>query len=251
MSNKKSQEEAQKEMEELTKIELQKLAETISKNPELLKPKFMDSDSETDSDCESDSLEYINNNQDSLIISLYQSFMSSKEKLLTANNEFKATVNKMAPFKKKFFDSLFKKTIYFDNYKKTKQTISNPEKINIIKEITELKVEFIKFVFELADTINKIYELQRAYFISLKLLLEELKTQYVNIIKYYETPSLALECIQFDINNAAIFIDEDPENVYSRSYFAGLRKFKAFYEDKLYTNQQQLLNPQITLLNMP
>jgi hypothetical protein len=55
MSNKKSQEEAQKEMEELTKIELQKLAETISKNPELLKPKFMDSDSETDSDYNSDS----------------------------------------------------------------------------------------------------------------------------------------------------------------------------------------------------
>jgi len=193
-------------------------------------------------------LEYINNNQDSLIISLYQSFMSSKEKLLTTNNEFKAVVNKMAPFKKKFFDSLLKKTIYFDNYKKTKQTISNPEKINIIKEITELKVEFIKFVFELADAINKIYELQRAYFISLKLLLEELKTQYVNIIKYYETPSLALECIQFDINNAAIFIDEDPENVYSRSYFAGLKKFTAFYEDKLYTNQQQLLNPQINYI---
>jgi hypothetical protein len=55
VSNKKTPEEAQKEMEELTKIELQKLAETISKNPELLKPKFMESDSESDSDYTSDS----------------------------------------------------------------------------------------------------------------------------------------------------------------------------------------------------
>lgn len=55
MSIKKSPEEAQKEMVELSKIELQKLAETIAKNPELLKPKFMDSDSETDSDYMSDS----------------------------------------------------------------------------------------------------------------------------------------------------------------------------------------------------
>jgi len=55
VTNKKTQEEAQKEMEELTKIELQKLAETIAKNPDLLKPKFMDSDSDTDSDYNSDS----------------------------------------------------------------------------------------------------------------------------------------------------------------------------------------------------
>ncbi len=47
---KKSPEEAQKEMEELTKRELEKLAKTISERPELLKPKFLESDDDTESE---------------------------------------------------------------------------------------------------------------------------------------------------------------------------------------------------------
>lgn len=47
---KKTPEEAQKEMEELTKKELEKLAKNISEHPELLKPKFLESDEDTESE---------------------------------------------------------------------------------------------------------------------------------------------------------------------------------------------------------
>ena len=47
---KKTPEEAQKEMEELTKKELEKLAKNISEHPELLKPKFLESDDDTESE---------------------------------------------------------------------------------------------------------------------------------------------------------------------------------------------------------
>ena len=81
-----------------------------------------------------------------------------------------------------------------------------------------------------------IYTIKRVYFISTKELLSVLKNDYVNIIKYYEKPELAIKCIDNDIYTLGLLIDEDSNNNYSKSYFENYKNFKQFYEKN--TNQR-------------
>jgi hypothetical protein len=134
----------------------------------------------------------------------------------------------------------------FDSEIKKINITKDAENVNeIILKITELKVGYMQIIFKIADTINDIYEKQRVYAISVKALLEELKKNYINIIKYYETPVLALKCIEYDIVNMNALIDEDTNNPYSVSYYKNYKYFKEFYKNQLYKNKQIFLEPKI------
>lgn len=131
MSIKKSAEEAQKEMVELSKIELQKLAETIAKNPELLKPKFMDSDSETDSDYMSDS------------DSNASSVTSYRNKSLTVYKK-ELEIDKLQ--EKNHYKTLELSNLIYENSKLKQE----------VKEVKNLYDESIKFM----DLVKKIIQLK-------------------------------------------------------------------------------------------
>ena len=183
---------------------------------------------------------FIKANPESNIIDLYQNYMTCKEKLLAAENDFKEIVDQIAKHKRKFEHS------FFDIPEKlNKSIISKEQKNALIKSIILGKNKYIKLLFKLADQINSIYELQKTYFESLKLLLEEFKKQYATIINYPGIPELALKCIDFDINTVNAFLHEDPENKYSVFYFQNLSKFNDFYKEKLYANEETLLDLQI------
>ena len=183
---------------------------------------------------------FIEANPESNIIDLYQNYMTCKEKLLAAENDFKEIVNKVAKHKRKFEYSFIK-----IHEKLTSSIMSKEQKNALIKSIILSKHKYIKLLFNLSDQINSIYELQKTYFESLKLLLEEFKKQYASIINYPGIPELALKCIDFDINTVNAFLREDPENKYSVFYFQNLSKFNGFYKDDLYANEETMLNLEI------
>jgi len=108
-----------------------------------------------------------------------------------------------------------------------------------------LKVNYMTINFELADIINEIYELQKVYFIATRELLKEFKKDYIDIIKYYGQPNLALKCIDNDIFMVNLLIEKDDNNKYSSSYFNNYAKFKQFYKNQLNDKKQGILNQQI------
>ena len=192
-------------------------------------------------------LKFINQNKKSAIIDLYSSFISSKTNLQVADKEYIDACTELALYKSRFDNEIqfIKGTIQKgkDNTKETKDI--KDKTIQISKEITQLKMNYMKILFRIADAIMQIYTLQNTYFVSTKLLLEGLKSDYINIIKYYEKPELAIKCIENDIVTLNSLIQLDPEDKYSQSYFTNFTNFKKFYENTLYGNEQKLLMPQI------
>ena len=83
----------------------------------------------------------------------------------------------------------------------------------------DLYINYIKQINNLMETVNSIYDLQKVYFSAVVQLLTELKNDYVNIIKYYKKPDLALKCIDYDITTINALITKDNNNIYSESYF--------------------------------
>ena len=208
----------------------------------------------------SELLKYINKNKDTKIIELYSAFINAKSALQIADQEYINIFTELTKYQNEFNKSMkdiwsnflrnyFKKEVMPKiekvKYNIRKKTLLKNENISTIQEIILLKTNYIQLIFKIADAIMQIYVLQNTYFISTKLLLEELKKEYVNIIKYYEEPVLALKCIEYDIATIQLLIEEDPENNYSKSYFSNYNDFKKFYERTLYDNKDMLLNPQI------
>jgi hypothetical protein len=184
-------------------------------------------------------LKFINNNKKSSIIELYSAFITSKTNLQLADKEYIDACTELAIYKTNF-DNEFR-----DIKNDLGKNLNKEEINNVIQKITLQKVGYMKIIFRIADAIMQIYNLQHEYFVSSKLLLEGLKNDYVNIIKYYEKPELAIKCIEYDISTISSFIELDPEDNYSQSYFFNLNNFKTFYEKSLYKNENLLINPQI------
>jgi hypothetical protein len=118
------------------------------------------------------------------------------------------------------------------------------KKTEIINNILELKKEYYVSLFNLSDALLNIYESQQTYFANLVLLLEEIKTEYVNIIKYYKQPVLAEKCIEYDIDTISLLLKKDSNNIYSVSYFDNYNKFKKCHKC-LQKYKEKLLNPKI------
>ena len=187
-----------------------------------------------------DLLNFINENKKSIIIDLYSAFTNSKINLQQADKLYIDLCIEFVKYKTNF-DNQIKiiRKVFLTNISKQKK-----ETTNLIINITKLKVGYMEIIFKIADSINQIYKLQNVYFMATKELLNGLKDDYVNIIQYYEKPELALKCIDNDIAALNSLIEKDPENPYSVSYYTNYNKFKQFYDDQLYKNRQQLLEPQ-------
>ena len=181
----------------------------------------------------SDLLDFINTNKKTKIVELYSSFIASKISLQTADQNYTNACTELAIYKTKFDKEVLEIEAIAT---KTDETA---------KKIVNNKITYMEHIFKMADAVMEIYNAQKTYFVSCKDLLEELKVEYVNIIKYYEMPSLALKCIDNDLYMMEILINVDNENPQSVSYHENFLNFKKFYDNQLYKNQQELLNPQI------
>jgi hypothetical protein len=185
-----------------------------------------------------DLLKFINTNKKSSLIDLYSAFTGSKVSLNKADESYIEACVNLGKYKKEFDDEVVRIVELI-------RSKTNVDRQDLMLKITQLKIGYIQKIFEIADIINKIYEEQYVYFVSTKALLEELKKDYFNIIKYYEKPELALKCIEYDIVSFSSLIEEDSSNPSSVSYFTNYKKFKQLYDDQLYKNREELLRPRI------
>ena len=163
VDNKITREVAQKQMEELTKVELQKLTETIKKNPQLLKPKFMDSDLETDSDYLSDS--------------------DSNGSSVTSYHNKSLTVYKKELEIDKLQEKHHYKTLELSNL-----MCENSKLKNEMKEIKNQHDESIKFI----DFVKKIIQLKEKNIFSNEIInfnqdIKSISSNMLTIQKEYET----------------------------------------------------------------
>lgn len=92
------------------------------------------------------------------------------------------------------------------NISNVKTNSEKNKKIEIVNNIIELKKAYYESLFNLCDALLNIYESQHQYFSNLVLLLMEIKTEYINIIKYYKQPILAEKCIEFDIDTISLLL---------------------------------------------
>ena len=192
-----------------------------------------------------DLLNFINTYKKTNLIDLYTSFSNSKITLEQAEKTYVDICLELEEYEKKFDEKIIEITTRIKGSISTNIPLNITEKNSIIDQITNFKINYMKIIFKFADTFMDIYTFQRVYFISTMELLIVLKNDYVNIIKYYEKPELAIKCIENDIYTLGLLINEDSNNDYSQSYFDNYKNFKQFYENNLYRNKQELLEPQI------
>jgi hypothetical protein len=192
----------------------------------------------------SELLKFINQNKKSSIVELYSSYITTKTDLQNSDKEYTDACTELAIYKTTF-DLEVKNINETIKSEITSEEDIKTQKNKIIQQIILLKINYIKIIFRIADAIMEIYKKQNIYFVSVKLLLEGLKADYVNIIKYYEKPELAIKCIEYDISVINSLIELHPEDPYSESYFSNYEDFKKFYEKTLYANEANLLTPKI------
>ena len=153
-------------------------------------------------------LNFININKKSAIIEMYSSYMASKNNLQNADKEYTDACTELAIYKTTFdsevnhiIETISRGPTSIET--ETKKEKEKEENNKIVQEISLLKINYMKILFRIADAIMQIYTLQTIYFVSSKILLEGLRDDYINIIKYFEKPELAIKCIDFDISNNA------------------------------------------------
>ena len=188
-------------------------------------------------------LNFINLNKKNTIVELYSAHINAKINLHNADKEYLNACTELAIYKTTFDSQVtditkIVKLNKMDDAEKIKKN-------SIIQEITLLKINYMKIIFRIADAIMAIYTQQHSYFVATKLLLEGLKNDYINIIKYYEKPELAIKCIEYDISVMNSLIAPDPEDIYSKTFFSNYDAFKIFYEKTLYANKDAILTPNI------
>lgn len=217
--SKKTPEEAQREMEELTRREIIKLTEKIAQNPELLKHKFMgDSDDESscsDSDSMSDdtsSIESSDSENNALVIykkeqeidklsekNYYKSLEMNN--LMVENQHLKDELNKIVNQNMKhtrIIESFKKLFEYKTSMKANVLTISQGESIkDITSSLVKVQSEYLvnqKLLDELKQTVinNEFEDVFKVYFVS------EIENLHANIKTIYDTN---YETLNKHINN--------------------------------------------------
>lgn len=207
---KKSPDEAQKEMEELTRREIIKLTEKISQNPDVLRPKFIedsdDDDSYDDSDSDdtsivssvSDSASDSGNENSALVIYKKEQEIDK----LSERNYYKSLeMSNLIVENEKLKDELMKTKTYNNNNNRIIESFrklfeyKNTMKINpfiiaegsSIKEITsslvDVQSEFVqnkKRLVELENEVNSFEDIFKQYFVS------EIRTLSENITKQHD-----------------------------------------------------------------
>ena len=190
----------------------------------------------------SELLKFINETKNNDIFEAYLKFINVKKSLLNADEKYKELCIELVKYNNFFSDQVASIKTHVDD---TGYALEIKAKHIIIDTITQLKIDYMKYIFNIADAINEIYIQQNTYFVATKSLLEVLKTNYEKIIKYYEKPELGIKCIEYDINLMDSLIQKNEDNPYSSSYFLNKYIFTTFYEKKLKANKKVLLEPLI------
>ena len=194
---------------------------------------------------------YIEQNNDNETSSLYNSVITLKKELQIEDKNYQDLSIKIAETSKDFNDKMNKLHEKLIDYKKD---ISEPNfniaEVNpVIDNIVENKSNFMKIYIQISESLMNIYNIQNKYFNALKLLLVRLKelfkNEYINLIPYFEKPTLVLKCIEYDINILNYLLVRDNENNASASYFDNLERFTKFYKDVIELNKESYINPQI------
>ncbi len=194
---------------------------------------------------------YIQTNNDTNTATLYNTIIDLKKKQNIEDKVYQDLCVKIAQFNKDFNDKMLQS---HNKMLVLKRQQNNPkidltQANKIIDNMIELKTEFMQIYVKIAESLMNIYNLQNEYFTALKLLLERikelLKTEYMKLIPYYEKPTLALKCVEYDINILNFLLVKDSSNPSSVSYFDNLSRFKTFYDSIIQTNKDTYLNPQI------
>jgi hypothetical protein len=183
--------------------------------------------------------DFVKSNQESELVNCYNNFIDSKEKILISENKYIDTLSILAK-KKKVINDYFLKTINKIKASKNKQL----DMSKTIEKVKNHKVAYLKVIYEISEYMLDIYNSQNFYFVSLIKLLEQIKINYIKIIKFYKIPELAIKCIDQDINTYNVFIYLDTNNPYSKSYFDNLNRFKTYWK-LLNDVKLELLEPQI------
>jgi len=183
--------------------------------------------------------DFVKKNPETKIVELYNNFIVSKEKVFENENKYIDTLSILASKKKNINDYFLKSINKIKSLKNKKLDMTKT-----IEKIKKLKVAYLKVIYEISEHMSEIYKSQNIYFVSLIQLLEEIKQNYIKIIKYYKIPELAIKCIEQDIVTYSIFINEDQNNPYSKSYFDNLGRFKSYWK-LLNDVKLELLVPQI------
>lgn len=186
------------------------------------------------------------------MLKIYTNYLDSKRLLNESETKFLDLLGKNGIFKQEFND--FIKTISSTLSKETKVT----EEFNTaIIKLNEFKGQFMLKLFDLYQSLSDIFNAQKNYFTTLVFLLEDIKTNYSKINKYYKKPEIAIKCIDLDITTFKSFIALDNTNNGSVSYFDNIKRtntiFNLFkttnidnpidYENELnkFTNNKKLL----------
>ena len=192
-------------------------------------------------------------NKHKKILDLYSAYITSKTNLKNTDIKYNEKCIELAINKKVFDEEMYKiYNYFFYNYFSKIQSNNRDDddknKTEKIERISTLKVEYMSFIFELADIINEIYTLQTIYFTATKELLIEIKQNYINIIQNYEDTTLAFECIDNDISTVQLLISEDSSNKCSQKYFSNYNTFKVIYK-RLNTKKKDILEPNINYMD--
>jgi len=140
---------------------------------------------------------------------LYTNYIDSKKYLKELETFFFNLNAKIGIFKQEF--NIFLVSI------KNNLTQENIEKLN------EYQNNYMNKLNEVYQSLIDIFNAQNVYYLSLVLLLKDIKENYEKIFIYYTKPEIAVKCIDLDINIYNSFVTLDNSNKNSFSYFNNIK----------------------------
>ena len=192
--------------------------------------------------------DYIDIKPNSDVIKVYNIYAVTKDKIIYIENKYLENISTLGASKKKLNDYFTEIKPMLTQYKTTNVTTLSKKDTaflnNMMKNIRDYKIAYMKQILSIVDILNEIYTIQNTFFTDLVNLLVTIKKDYVNIIQYYKQTELANKCIEYDINVFTSLIKEDQNNPYSKSYFDNLNRIIQF-RDTLTNIKDEILNPQI------
>jgi hypothetical protein len=188
-----------------------------------------------------DLIAYINKQQtmSSSVVGKYSAYITAKSELQKVEKEYQDSTLELAHFKQDYINDMDDLRDFIEQNK------PNINASDTIEKLIFMRTNYMRIIFDISESMNQIYLQQKQYYTVLRDLLVEIKYVYKDIIPYYKIPELALKCIEYDIANASAFIEINPENPYSKSYFTNYQNFTYFYEFVLLKNKNYHLTPNV------
>jgi len=158
------------------------------------------------------------------IIGYYRSYNDVKEQLFNEAEKYKATKEKIKTSKKDI-DERVKKMIYNIASGEEEQESGS---VNY-EAFLDMKKQLITLLLQLSENLNTILSKQISYYGYTVDILKEIKKEYANIIHYEDKITLAIKCIDTDINIYELLSSETSTselNENSQAYFKNIKQFQ-------------------------